>query len=225
MLAIIPARGGSKGLPGKNTKILHGKPLIAYTIESALKSKHISEVIVSTDDPEIYKVALEFGAKKTFLRPKALAEDNSLAIDNYLYTINKLNSEFGMCISEFVVLQPTSPMRDAEEIDSAIELFWDKDADSVVSYTIESHPITWHKYINTDGTFSNIFENNTKNRQANKPSFYPNGAIFVFRFELLESGNYYSNNSYAYVMDADKSIDIDTSQDFEYAEFLMRKKR
>jgi CMP-N,N'-diacetyllegionaminic acid synthase len=223
MIAIIPARGGSKGLPGKNIKGLHGKPLIAYTIEAALKAELVSEVIVSTDDEEIYNIAIEYGAKKTFLRPKELARDESLAIDNYVYTLARLRDEFDLDISNFVVLQPTSPLRGATEIDDAISMFIQKRADSVISYAEENHPITWHKYLSEDGRFLNIFPDTIKNRQSNKPSYYPNGAIFVFRFSLIESGKYYSNNSYAFTMLPESSVDIDTLQDFEYAEFLMGK--
>ena len=121
MIAIIPARSGSKGLPGKNIKSLLGKPLIAYTIEVALKAKSITNVIVSTDDPAIYQIGLDYGAEDTFLRPSILAQDDSLAIDNYLYTVKRLNDEFNYGIEDFVVLQPTSPLRNSEDIDAAID--------------------------------------------------------------------------------------------------------
>ncbi|WP_373929907.1 cytidylyltransferase domain-containing protein [Vibrio cyclitrophicus] len=222
MIAIIPARGGSKGLPGKNIKDLNGKPLIGYTIEAALKSKYISDVIVSTDDQEIYNIALESGAKDTFLRPSELAQDGSLAIDNYKYTLDRLEKEFGYQISSFVVLQPTSPLRQVEDIDGAIELFSDKKADSVISYCEEHHPITWHKYLDFNGKLKNIFDTNTlKNRQDIETSYYPNGAIYVFKSELIRRGNYYSNNTYPYIMPRSRSVDIDTLEDFEYASFLI----
>ena len=94
MIAIVPARGGSKGLPGKNIKDLLGKPMIVYTIEEALKSKYITEVIISTDCKEIEAVAIKYGAKSPFLRPEYLASDSAKAIDNYIYTIDRLNKEF-----------------------------------------------------------------------------------------------------------------------------------
>jgi len=223
MIAIIPARGGSKGLKGKNTKMLLGKPLIAYTIESALKSKYITEVIISTDDKEIYNTAIKYGAKETFLRPVELAQDDSLAIDTYVYTINKLNNEFGYNIKDFIVLQPTSPLRSYKDINNAIALFEEKQADSVISYTEEHHPISWHKFIDKNGQFENIFPETIKNRQENRPSYFPNGAIFVFKFSLINNKKYYSENSYSYLMTRENSVDIDTIQDFEYAEYLMRK--
>ena len=221
MIAIVPARCGSKGLPGKNIKDLLGKPMIVYTIEEALKSKYITDVIISTDCKEIEEVALKYGAKSHFLRPEFLASDSAKAIDNYIYTTDRLNNEFGYEIEKFVVLQPTSPLRLVEDIDGAIELFTKKNADSVISYTEEHHPIEWHKYISDEGKFENIFEEKLLNRQDMKPSFFPNGAVFVFSCDLIKQNQYYSDNSYAYIMPRFRSIDVDTLEDFKYIEFLM----
>ncbi|MEZ8103066.1 acylneuraminate cytidylyltransferase family protein [Vibrio bivalvicida] len=224
MIAIVPARGGSKGLPGKNIKYLNGKPMIAYTIQAALESKHITEVVISTDDEEIYDIALSLGATKTFLRPKELAGDDSLAIDNYIYTTNRLGDEFGYNVDNFVVLQPTSPLRESQDIDGAIELFYRNSADSVVSYCLEHHPIMWHKYIEDDSRLTSVFANEVlENRQKFRESYYPNGAIFVFKKSLIEKGEYFSDKTFAYKMPRSRSIDVDTQEDFDYAEFLMRK--
>lgn len=222
MIAIVPARCGSKGLPGKNIKKLLGKPMIAYTIEAALESKYVTDVIISTDCTEIEEVAIKYGAKSLFLRPEYLASDSANAIDNYIYTIDRLNSEFGYHVESFIVLQPTSPLRTTEDIDNAIELFKEKNADSVVSYTEEHHPLEWHKYITKDGKFENIFEEKLLNRQEIRKSFYPNGAVFVFKYDLIKQGRYYSDKSYAYVMPRSRSVDVDTIEDFKYIEFLMR---
>ena len=223
MIAIIPARGGSKGLPGKNIKPLNGKPLIAYTIEEALKTKNITRVIVSTDDSEIAEVAKKYGAEIPFMRPKSLADDTAKSIDVYNYTIKRLEEEENSEINEVIILQPTSPLRTSQHIDEAIELYFTKKADSVVSYCQEEHPVFWHKYINEEGKFEDIFEEDyLKNRQELKPTYYPNGAIYILRKELLLSGNYYTNNSYVYIMDTDYSVDIDTHEDFQYCEFLLK---
>ncbi|WP_419782407.1 cytidylyltransferase domain-containing protein [Malaciobacter marinus] len=224
MIAVIPARGGSKGLPGKNIKDLLGKPMIAYTIEEALKSKYITEVIISTDCKEIEEVAIKYGAKSSFLRPEYLASDSAKAIDNYIYTIDRLNKEFNYDIKDFVVLQPTSPLRTVEDIDGAIKLFKEKAADSVVSYTEEHHPIEWHKYITEDGKFENIFEEKLLNRQEIKKSYFPNGAVFVFDYELIKQEKYYSDNSYAYIMPRLRSVDVDTIEDFKYIKFLLQER-
>jgi len=224
MLAIVPARCGSKGLKDKNIKLLDGKPLIAHTITKAKKSKYISDIIISTDCKKIEDVAISYGAKSHFLRPKDLASDTASVIDTYIYTIDRLNSEFGYNIDEFMVLQPTSPLREVEDIDGAIELFRAKNADSVVGYTIEDHPISWHKYINKDLTFTNIFEENLKNRQEVRETYYPNGAIFIFKYDIIKEKKYYTKNSYAYIMPKSRSVDIDTIDDFLYAEFLLKRR-
>lgn len=224
MIAIIPARGGSKGLPGKNIKLLNGKPLIAYAIEAALKSKHIDRVIVSTDDEEIARVSKQFGAEIPFMRPDFLASDTAQAVDNYIYTIDRLEKETNQLIDAFVVLQPTSPLRIAEDIDGAIELFHEKNADSVISYCPEAHPVTWHKYLDDEGRFVNIFDDNIRNRQANRVSYYPNGAVYVFRTSIIRERKYYTEKSYAYIMSRERSVDIDFIEDFEYAAFLLSRK-
>lgn len=223
MIAIIPARGGSKGLPGKNIKLLNGKPLIAYTIEAALSSKFIDRVIVSTDSNQIANIAIDSGAEVPFIRPEYLSTDRSLAIDNYIYTIDRLIKGTGEKISEFIVLQPTSPLRTSNDINNAIKLFIEKNADSVISYTEETHPVFWHKKIREDLTFKDIFENKMSNRQDFNKTYYPNGAIFIFKYGLIKQKEYYSKKSYAYIMPRERSIDIDTINDFEYAEYLLTK--
>ena len=224
MIAIIPARGGSKGLPGKNILPLCGKPMIAYTIEAAKQSKYISRVIVSTDDQKIANIALEYGAEVPFLRPEFLASDTAQAIDNYIYTVERLSREWGTSIEEFVVLQPTSPLRIAEDIDGAIELFMKKKADSVISYTPETHPIRWHKYLDENNAFVDVFDTTIANRQDLQTSYYPNGAVYVFRFSVIKERKYYTEKSYGFVMPRKRSVDIDYKDDFEYVEFLMSKR-
>lgn len=223
MIAIIPARGGSKGLPGKNIKLLNGKPLIAYTIEAALNSKNITRVIVSTDDWQIAEVARKCGAEIPFMRPKSLADDTAKSIDVYNYTINRLEGEENAEINEIIVLQPTSPLRTTQHIDEAIKMYLEKNADSVISYCQEDHPIFWNKYINDEGKFKEIFEGDyLKNRQEIQPTYFPNGAIYIFRTNILLQSRYYTQKSYAYLMEKKCSVDIDSLEDFEYAEWLMK---
>ena len=221
MLAIIPARGGSKGLPGKNLRLLTGKPLISHTIESALNSSDITRVIVSTDDYEIADVARKYGTEVPFMRPSDLATDDSLAIDTYKYTIDKLIKDEGVDIVDYMVLLPTSPLRDASDISNAAKLFREKNADSVISVTKEDKPISWFKSLNSEGR---ILENNItlKNRQDEDDYYCPNGSIYIFRKELIDEGKYYSEKTYAYVMPKYRSVDIDTQFDFDYAEFLLK---
>ena len=224
MIAIIPARGGSKGLPGKNIRPLAGKPLIVYTIESALKAKNISRVIISTDSPEIADIAVKSGAENPFLRPEYLASDKSLAIDTYLYTIQELEKREKSSINEVAVLLPTAPLRKPDDIDNAIQLFREKNADSVISYCQEFHPISWHKYVSDEGKLVSIFDRELKNRQEEKTTYFPNGSIYIFKKSILENRVYYTDNSYAYLMDRKRSVDIDNLEDFEYAEFLLNKR-
>ncbi|MFC6099488.1 acylneuraminate cytidylyltransferase family protein [Olivibacter domesticus] len=223
MLAIIPARGGSKGLPGKNIKLLAGKPLLAYTIEAALKAKDITRVIISTDSDEIAKIAIKYGAECPFLRPSELSTDSARSVDVYKHAMNWLQINKDDVVDSVVILQPTSPLRTNLDIDKAISIFYEKNADSVVSYCQEHHPIKWHKYITPDGKFENIFEESINNRQLERPSFFPNGAIYIFKRTLIETEKYYTAKSYAYIMDRRNSIDIDTLDDFEYVEFLLNR--
>ena len=226
MLAIIPARGGSKGIPKKNIKLLCGKPLIAYTIEAAMASRSIDHIVLSTDDPQIAEVAVQYGAEVPFMRPEELAQDDSLAIDSYIYTIERLNKEFNHNYEEFVVLLPTVPLRTSEDIDKAIELFSQKGADSVIPCTETQHPVEWIFNINDDGTIKRSCETGAGkmiNRQQLKRSYTLNGAVFVFKYSLLkETRSYYSQKTYAYAMPLERSIDIDTEIDFKFAEFLIQ---
>ena len=225
MMAIIPARGGSKGLPGKNIRPLLGKPLIAYTIECAKAAHSIDRVVVSTDDPEIAAVSRDFGAEVPFLRPAELATDTAKAVDNYIYTVERISREGGVAIDSFAVLLPTSPLRESGDIDAAVEMFFERNADSVVSYVPEMHPVVWHKYLRADGSFEDIFDSSLANRQELRTSYYPNGAVYVFRTETIKAKKYYTDKSYAYVMPRSRSVDIDNLEDFELAEFLLRRRK
>ena len=224
MIAIIPARGGSKGLPGKNIKLLNGKPLIAYTIEAALNSEKISRVIVSTDDKDIADVALQYGAEIPFMRPGFLASDNAKSIDVYNYTIERLESEEKIKINEIIVLQPTSPLRNSSHINEALEIYLKRNADSVISYCKEDHPIFWHKFINDEGKFEEIFhENYQRNRQEIRPTYFPNGSLYILKKHILLEGLFYTKNSYVYLMDRKMSVDIDTEEDFLFCEYLLNR--
>ena len=221
MLAIIPARGGSKGLPGKNIKILAGKSLICHAIDEAKKSKYIDKVVVSTDDESIAHAAIECGAECPFLRPEHLASDDALVNDTYIYMLEKLSTEYEIDIPDFMVLQSTSPLRTVNDIDGAIELFREKNADSVISYTEEIHPVSWHKFLDENLHFIDIFDQKMANRQELRKSYYPNGAIYIFKKEIIFQENWYTDNSFAYLMPRLRSVDIDTIDDFMYAEYLL----
>ena len=226
MIAIIPARGGSKGLPGKNIKLLNGIPLICHSISAALKSNAISRVIVSTDDDEIAKIAKDFGAEVPFVRPKELADDNSMVMEAYFYTLDRLRNSTEELIESFVALLPTAPLRSPDDIDSAVEIFLERKADSVLSVTEADVPIEWYKKIDQNGLLMNYLPevDAVNNRQDHHRAHIPNGAIYVFRLELLrKTRQYYHDKTYAYVMPRNRSVDIDEPLDFEWAEFLIQK--
>lgn len=226
MLAIIPARGGSKGLPGKNIKLLNGKPLISYTIEAALKAKEIDKVIVTTDSIEIADVAKKYGADIPFIRPKYLAEDNSSAVDVYLHAAEYIMNNYGCDLQNFVVLLPTAPLRDESEIDNAIRMWKAKNATTLISMVEAEIPASWYYRMNEDGLIKNAgFDEKKaiKNRQANDKYYIPNGAIYILDYDLLrEKRTYYTKDTLGYIMPRKKSVDIDSIDDFEYVEYLMQ---
>ncbi|MFC1567566.1 cytidylyltransferase domain-containing protein [Thermodesulfobacteriota bacterium] len=227
MLAIIPARGGSKGVPKKNIRPLGGKPLILWTIETAKKSTYIDRIILSTDDEEIVSACKGTGIEIPFMRPEELAQDDSLAIDTYIYTLDRLADEFNYQKDEFVVLLPTVPFRTVSDIDSAINIFYRKQADSVISCTTLQHPLEWTFSINENELIkrnTSLRTEETMNRQTSVSTYIPNGAVYVFKTALLkDSYTYYSNRTYAYIMPPDRSVDIDTELDFQFVEFLVEK--
>src|SRR3989338_590546 len=228
ILAIIPARGGSKGLPGKNIKPFLGKPLLAYTIEEAKRSKYITKIVLSTDDTAIAQVGKKYGAEIPFLRPSELATDTSLAPDAYIYTIERLKNEQGYAPEIVVILQPTSPLRTVDDIDAAISLYLEKNADSVISVVEFEHPLERARIITPDGLLENYHPGKIipKNRADYQKAYSPNGAIYVLTPSLLlKEKTYYFSKTYAFIIPKERSIDIDTQIDFEIAEFLMAKRK
>lgn len=228
MIAIIPARGGSKGLPGKNIKNLLGKPLISYTIEAALKSEEITRVIVSTDSKEIADISLEYGAEVPFLRPITLAMDDSSAIDVYIHAVEYLKATDNENIEKFMVLLPTAPLRDYIDIDRAVKEFKSKNASTLVSMKKAEVPVSWYyKLIDEKGRVQNAgfdYKNAILNRQANEQYYIPNGAIYILDYKLLkEKRTYYDENTIAFIMESYHSIDIDTQLEFNIVEYLLNK--
>jgi len=216
IIAIIPARGGSKGIPKKNIIVLNGKPLIAYTIEAALKSKYISEVVVSSEDEEILKVSKKFGAN-IIKRPYKLAHDVSPCepvILNVLKELKKNKKGFDV----IVLLQPTSPLRDAIDIDNAIELFFKKNATALISVYKPLHSPFKAFKLSNNGLLEGIVDSETpfKCRQDIPICYYPNGAIFIIYTKLfLKYKKLFTDKTIPYVMPEEKSIDIDTHEDVQ----------
>jgi CMP-N,N'-diacetyllegionaminic acid synthase len=222
MIAIIPARSGSIGLKNKNIKFFKGRPLICHTIECARKSKYISRVIVSTDSKKISKIAKMSGAEIPFLRSKKLSSYKAKAIDVYIDVLNKIKIKEKIKINNFVVLQPTSPLRKSRDIDLAIELFNKKKAYSVISISKFETPLEWilkKRRGKIYKKFINLKE--IQNRQSAEDLYIPNGAIYVFDANYFKNKKkYYSKKTYGYFMPKERSIDIDDILDFKLAEIL-----
>lgn len=225
MIAIIPARGGSKGLPGKNIMMLNGKPLISYTIEAAIKSRNISEVIVSTDDLKIAEISKKYGASVPFIRPDYLSGDDASSIDVYLHAIEYLIKERNKSIDKFSVLLPTAPLRNEKHIDEAIMIFEREQAFSLISVCEAEIPPSWYYRVDENRRLFNAgFDqsNALSNRQENCKYYVPNGAIYILDYNgLKKTRTYYSNNTIPYIMKREDSIDIDNLIDFKFAEFLI----
>ena len=221
-LAIIPARGGSKRLPRKNILDLAGKPLIAWSIEAGLKSKYIDKVIVTSDDDEILAIAKEFGSE-TIKRPDELASDTATSFDAIKHTIDNVGK-----YDYIVLLQPTSPLRTAEQIDEAIELLESKNADAIVSVCEMDHSPLWSNTLQEDGSMNDFIRDEVKNRRSQDlESYYRlNGAIYITKTDkLLEEKSFFlEKNIFAYRMDRESSIDIDEEMDFLLSRQLLERK-
>lgn len=226
VLALIPARGGSKRLPRKNVLPLCGKPLIAWTIEAALQSQYVDRVIVSTDCDEIATVCRKSGAEVPFVRPSELAEDTSSTNDVILHA---LDATPDLETDIVVILQPTSPLRTAQHIDESLELLVDKNAKGIVSVSQCEHSPLWANTLPENGQMGTFIKSKIfGKRSQDLPNYYRlNGAIYTFTKESLLStcGIFYSNDVYAFKMDRGCSVDIDNELDFQVAEVIVKASR
>jgi len=227
LLAIIPARGGSKGLPGKNIKELCGKPLIAWSIEQAKSCSYIDRIVVSTDDREIAYVAKKYGAEVPFMRPAELANDTASTIDVIFYAINWLR-EYEDYRSEYILLlQPTSPLRSSEDIDGAICMLKDKNARAVVSVCETDHHPWWSNILPEDGNMKDFIRLDILNkRRQDLPVFYRvNGAMYLAETDCLhECKGFLGPDAFAYKMPKSRSVDIDSAIDFKLVSLLLQEK-
>ena len=218
IVAIIPARGGSKGLPGKNILNFSGKPLIAWTIEAALKCKRIDRVVVSTDDEEIARISGEYGAEVPFMRPSVISQDDSSSVDVVLHALDHVQA------STFVLLQPTSPLRTAEHIDNAIQRMEELIAPACVSVCMATENPYWMFIESTNGGLKPIVETASRpfRRQDSPRILIPNGAIYISKvLDFRKHRAFIYNDSIGFEMAPEESIDIDTIKDFELAEKFM----
>ena len=221
-LALIPARGGSKGLPGKNVKVLGDKPLIAWSIQAAKQSRYIDDVLVSTDDEQIAQVAKQYGADVPFMRPATIASDSAKMMDVIDHAYRFL-AQAGKTYDFLVLLQPTSPFRHAKHIDEAIELRHQRHADVILGMIEAEHSPLLYNKLPVDGNMNNFYSTHLQhlNRQDMEKYYRLNGAIYVARFdELLASQRWIGEKTYAYIMERRHSVDIDHLEDFLFAQML-----
>ena len=223
IIAIIPARGGSKGIPRKNLIGFCGKPLIAWSIEQAKNSKYIEDVYVSSDDKEILEVSQRFGAK-VIPRPKELAADTSSSEDALLHAISYVQDIDNKKNDGVVFLQSTSPIRTNEDIDNAITLFLDSNADSLFSAAMLEDFCVWGKQAGTLKSITYDYKNRQR-RQETEKYYLENGSIYIFKPEVLKKfQNRLGGKIVIYPMPMWQSYEIDTAEDIEICEYFMSKR-
>ena len=226
ILGVIPARGGSKGVPRKNIKNLGNIPLIGHTIKAALES-NIFKLVVSTEDAEIAEISLKLGANVPFKRPIQFAQDNSSSIDVAINALLETEKIYNEQYDAIMMLQPTTPFRNKIDINNSIDILLNNsDADSVISVVnVEGHHPARMKYINNniliDPDFCEKQEN--QNRQELVPMYIRNGAIYLTKRNILLQNSLKGHKSYAYIMPLERSINIDNQNDFDYAKWLLQK--
>lgn len=225
VVALVTARGGSKGLPGKNVRLLGGKPLISWSIEAALRSTNVARVLVSTDDPVIADAARQAGGEVPFLRPPELARDDSPHIDVALHALQWLAETAGTMPGYLLLLQPTSPLRRTEDIDESVAIAARRGAVAVVGVTeAPSHPLKTFR-LDDAGTLVPFVDSPIayKRRQDLPLALAENGAIYLTRTDVLRSSrSFVPPGSVPYVMPAHRSIDIDSALDLALAELVLR---
>lgn len=215
--ALIPARGGSKRVKNKNLYPISGKPLIAWTIEAAKKSRFIDRVIVSSEDSEILEQARYFGAETPFVRPIELAQDQSSGIDPVLHAIDQI-----VDFDFVVLLQPTSPLRQTQDIDDAIVKIFQENANCLVSVTEVDKRPDWMYTLTPTGKMLSVLPEESKNKTDQ--IYVLNGAIYIANTKWLqEHKNFLTEETIAYPMPRSRSLDIDTPEDIVFCQALMEK--
>lgn len=223
LLAIIPARAGSKRIPNKNIRKFSGKPLIVHTIKHALSASYIDRVIVDTDSEEIAKIAIENGVEVPFLRPPELAQDESQVIDNIIHTLNKLKNNESYDPTHVAILQTTSPLRGVEDIDKCWDLILHSNATTVLT-VCSTHPRLYHLTEDNDIVLVNGTEADSTNIQEWPLGYILNGC-FVYIIEtkaLLKEQRIITKQTKAVVCEKWRSVDLDTQEDWILAELLFQ---
>lgn len=223
-LAIIPARSGSKGIKDKNIKELNGKPMIAYTIEAAIKSYIFDDIVVSTDSEKYAQISRKYGARVPFLRPDNLATDDASSKDVIEHVLKRLLKE-GKKFDYFALLQPTSPLRNKNDIIEAVDLLFLKNANAVISVCETDHSPLWTNTLCENLQIDNFIKKEVRNsRRQDLPKYYRlNGAIYIAQTDyFLKYKDWFKEKSYAYIMPKERSIDVDNILDFRLAEIILQ---
>jgi len=223
--AIIPARSGSKRLHKKNTRKFHNKPLISWTIKSALNSKYIDKVIVSTDDDYIANISKFSGAEVPFIRPKKLSNDKASSVDVVVHALKKIKANKN---DIFILLQPTSPLRMTSHIDDALKVFLkNRFVENIVGISKLDHPIEWSNSIPKNLSMQNFMITKNKRSQDFIPHYIINGSIYILKIRsfLKNKSFILKKNSYGFIMNKNESIDIDNIEDFKLAEYFFKKEK
>ena len=224
ILAIIPARGGSKRIPRKNIKLLNGKPLISYAINAAKKSKYIDRIIVSTDDKKIARVAKKCGAEVPFMRPAELASDTASALPVIQHAVRYFEDKKKFKPDLIVIVQPTSPLVIAEDIDGTIEKIVTTGTNSCFSASKISQRPEWMYLLNNKKPTLFLNKSSLKARSQDLPELgIINGAVYVMTHNtIMKRNKIIDENTSIYLMPRERTVDIDELFDFQLAEFLMK---
>lgn len=218
IVGLIPARGGSKGVPGKNIKEIAGRPLISYVIKAARDSEYIDDVIVTTDSEEIAAVSRAYGAEVPFLRPEELARDDSKTVDAVIHAVGALE-KMGRKYESLVLLQPTSPLRRAQEIDAAIELFYSRGCLGLASVCAASENPVLTRRMDSSSVLHPVLPIVSTIRRQDMPMFWHvDGAIYINRTDDFTADVSLNDNPIGFVMPEMRSFDIDDLDDFYSAE-------
>ncbi len=224
ILGVVPARGGSKGILRKNIRPLAGQPLIAYTIRAACDCRLIAEVVVSTDDEETREIALALGAQAPFLRPAELAGDTALAIPTIQHAVREMEVLRKRPYDFVVMLQPTTPLRTAEDLTSSLTQLIESNADGIISVvSVDNwHPMKMKKFVGDRLLDYEKPPVENPPRQILPPVYMVNGAIYATRRDVLMEGNTFQGKyCLGYAMPAERSVNIDGELDFIVAEYLL----
>ena len=231
ILSFIGARAGSKGLKNKNVRVFGGKPLLCWSVEASLKSAYVDRTVVSTDGKEIANIAKEVGADVPFLRPVELAQDQSSIFDSIIHGITWIREHENLSYDYILLLMPTSPLRSSEDIDHILEYYFQNrktESDTLVCVDPLPETFGWAMAPSQNGYIDFCFKSagGVANRQELPKLFLPSGLVYIAPTSvMLEKENFYTEKTIFYITDPQKTIDIDTEEEWQKAEKILAKRQ